>query len=85
MSSLRYLNTVLTVLAVLAALGLWTAWSASPAMLPAAQAQGIPDTGAQNQQIIDQLKLLNRKTDDIAGILASGKLRVTAVVEDKKN
>ena len=69
----------------LGALCLWTAWSASPTVLPAAHGQGIPDTGAQNQQIIDQLKLLNHKTDDIEAILASGKLRVTAIVEDKKN
>ena len=83
MNSLRYLNTILTLLTVLLALCLWTAWSGSPAALPAAQAQGIPDTGAQNLQIIDQLKLLNRRTDEIAGLLASGKLRVVTAAEKK--
>ena len=39
-------------------------------------AQGIPDSGAQRYQIIDQLKLLNENTQRIEKLLTSGKVRV---------
>ena len=76
MRSIRYLNTMLTVLAVLLALHLWTAWMSAPGASSDALAQGIPDAGSQRQQMIDQLKLLNQKTDNIQGLLKSGKIRV---------
>ncbi len=85
MSSVRYLNTILTLLVVVMALNLWTAWCAAPSMLPAARADGIPDSGAQNQQMIDQLKLLNHKVDDLSSLLGSGKLRVITTAADEKH
>jgi hypothetical protein len=42
----------------------------------AALAAGIPDTGAQNQQQIDQLVELNKKVDALSSFLQSGNLTV---------
>jgi len=80
MKAIRYLNVMLTIGVVLGVLGLWTAWTAAPPMIPAAHAQGIPDEGAQRQQIIDQLKLLNLKTDALHQLLNSGQVRVQVVM-----
>jgi hypothetical protein len=83
MRSLRYLNTILTVITVLLAMHLWTWWSDGP--LPAAAVAaprsvptpgGIPNAGAQRQQQIDLLKLLNQRTDDLVNLLRSGQARV---------
>ncbi|HWB53096.1 MAG TPA: hypothetical protein VG722_02855 [Tepidisphaeraceae bacterium] len=49
-------------------------WVGQPA-LSTAQAQ-IPDTGAQRQEIIDQLKITNSKLDDLITLLQSGNIRV---------
>jgi len=45
------------------------------------QAAGMPDSGAQMQQQIDQLTQLNSKLDKLQGFLESGKLVVD--VKDK--
>jgi len=84
MKDLRYLNVILTVLTVVLALNLALAFSGGPSWLPAARAQGIPDEGAQRAQIIEQLRTLNRKADDVRDVLVSGKLmvRVTMPRED---
>lgn len=82
MNSLRYLNTMLTVLAVLLALNLWTAWSGGPSLSPEAHAQGIPDSGAQRMQMIDQLKKLNERTNEIKQLLESGEARVRIVSDE---
>ena len=82
MRAIHYLNTVLTVLAVLLAAQLWTSWTQSPDLIrPAAAQGGIPDAGAQRQQIVDEIKLLNGKVDDLQSLLVSGKVRVRAIVE----
>jgi hypothetical protein len=39
-------------------------------------AQGLPDSGAQLQQQIDQLANLNKKMDKLQSLLESGKLTV---------
>jgi Spy/CpxP family protein refolding chaperone len=85
MRNLRYLNAMLTILVVLLALQLWTTWTASPSVATAAFAQGIPDEGAQRAQIIDQLKLLNEKTDQIKALLVTGEVRVTVTNPDSKS
>ena len=41
-----------------------------------AVAQGLPDSGAQLQQQVDQLILLNKKVDSLQSFLESGKLTV---------
>ena len=80
MKGLKYLNSVLTILAVLLALQLWTTWNQSPVdFAQDAQAQGIPDAGAQRKQMIDELKLVNKKVDELKGLLTSGKVVVTVL------
>ncbi len=76
MKSTRYLNTVLTAIAILLTLNLASTWSTTPDFKNPAFAQGIPDSGAQRYQIIDQLKLLNENTQRIEKLLTSGKVRV---------
>lgn len=84
MRSLRYLNGILTVLAVLLGLQLWTSWTANTSVDVAAPAyaQGIPDAGAQRLQIIDQLKLLNSRTEELKGLLLSGKVQVKVILPE---
>lgn len=87
MKALRYLNIVLTALTVLLALQLWTTWSVTgidPIATPAF-AQGIPDEGAQRKQMIDELKLLNRKVEELKDLLSSGKVHVTVDNAAAKN
>lgn len=76
MPSLKYLNTILTILAIILALNLYVTVFTGPSALPQAHAQGIPDEGAQRVQIIDQLKLLNQKLEQLKGLLESGKVKV---------
>ncbi len=77
MQSLRYLNTVLTLLAVLLTAVLYTQWMQLPVTTVAeAQAAGLPDAGAQRQQIVDLLKSLNQKSDELNSMLKEGKARV---------
>ena len=76
MRHLRYTNAVLTVLAILLSLQLWTTWTACPDSLPRVHAVGIPDEGAQREQMIGLLKLLNQKVDEFKAFMESGKLTV---------
>ena len=85
MGSLRYLNTILTILAVVLSLHLWTLWAAgpdgqgplvTPDLATEARADGIPNAGAQRKQIIDLLKLLNQRTDQLVDLFKSGKARM---------
>jgi hypothetical protein len=71
--------TIVIVLQVLILLGQWVGVPS----LQRAEAQ-IPDTGQQNNQIIDQLKSIDSKLDRIASILESGKLQVKAAPPDDK-
>lgn len=76
MKDLRYLNFILTALTIVMTLNLAVAWTAGPSWLPQAQAQGIPDEGAQRNQIIAELKRLNNKADEVRDVMVSGKLYV---------
>jgi hypothetical protein len=77
MRQLRYTNTVLTILAALLTMQLWTSWTAwGPELVPQARAAGIPDEGAQREQMISLLKLLVQKTEEIKSLMESGKLTV---------
>jgi hypothetical protein len=77
MNHLRHTNVLLTLLLLLLGAQLLTQWTTAPAIAPAAHAQGIPDVGAQNAQMIDQLKLLNKKVEDLSTLLQSGKVKVS--------
>jgi len=48
-----------------------------------AMAAGLPDSGAQQQQTIDQLSDLNKKMDRLQSFLESGKLAVEVKEKDK--
>ncbi|HEX7008914.1 MAG TPA: hypothetical protein VF184_02965 [Phycisphaeraceae bacterium] len=81
MRSVRYLNAILTVLAVLLALNLWVTWAATPggqalSWAEPAQAAGIPNAGEQRKQMIDLLKALNVKVNQLTELVESGKVRV---------
>ncbi|MCC7146604.1 MAG: hypothetical protein IT443_09175 [Phycisphaeraceae bacterium] len=79
MRSLRYLNAVLTLIALLLTVHLWTLWTLSPVDLSLAQtarAEGIPDSGAQRNEMIAELKSLNQRMDSLIGLLRSGEVRV---------
>lgn len=78
MRSLRYLNTMLTIIAVLLTMQVYAllVGPGGPEVAPSAQAQGIPDAGAQRKEMIDQLKQLNAKTDQLLSLFKSGQARV---------
>ena len=80
MSQMRYLNTVLTVLAVLLGLHLYTAWAGDPPQLTApayAQEGGIPNAAAQRKEMIDTLKRMSAQVEEMKGLFANGRARVT--------
>lgn len=76
-------SKILIAVAVMQAMTLLAVWGGRPTWEPTAQAQ-IPDPGAQNLQVIDQLKALNGKMDRLLGLLESGKLQVRMVSPDDK-
>ena len=81
MQSVKYLNTILTAIAILLALQLWTSWagvsSDQPIELVApAHAAGIPNAGHQRQQMVDQLKEVSSKLDQLNDQFRSGQARV---------
>jgi hypothetical protein len=57
-------------------LNLAVTWSSGPSWLPQAQAQGIPDEGAQRNQIIDELRRLNKKAEELRELMVSGRMHV---------
>jgi hypothetical protein len=75
MKSSKLLATVIVLQAVI----LLTLWLGTP--IQSAHAQ-IPDSGAQLNEIIDQLKASNVKLDKLEGILESGKLQVVVAKPD---
>ena len=86
MRSLRYLNAVLTIIAVLLSLHLWTLWDMGPVGVDSADpvvdlaspayAVGLTNAAAQRQQMIQQLKGVNKNVKDLNLMFRSGKARV---------
>lgn len=76
MRSLRYLNTVLTVIAVLLALHLWTLWIGGPSAVATAAAPGLGNAATQRRQMVDQLKRLTVKIEELTSLFRSGQARV---------
>jgi hypothetical protein len=60
----------------LQALILVTLWGAGPSAR-VARADGIPDAGAQRDEMIQQQKATNEKLDKLLAFLAGGDLKVT--------
>jgi hypothetical protein len=71
---------VVVTLQVLILLGQWVGVPSASRV----QAQ-VPDSGAQQLQIIDSLKSIDTKLDRIGDLLASGKLQVKATLPDDKD
>ena len=65
---------IIVLLQIVTMLSQWTA-------IPNARAQ-VPDAGAQQQQIIDQLRGTNEKLEKVISILSSGKLQVRMAKSD---
>lgn len=70
----------LTAALVLQAIVLLSVGHAEPAT-----AQGIPDAGAQMQQLIEQAKATNAKLDRLITLLGEGKLEVSLRKTDDAN
>lgn len=70
------LLTAILVMQVLLFCGQWFAST------PARASQGIPDAGAQREDIIDQLRSLNDKMDKLNTVLTDGNLQVHVVKAD---
>ena len=81
MQSVKYLNVILTAITILLALQLWTSWagvsSDQPIELAApAHAAGIPNAGAQRQQMIDRLKDVSAQLTELNNQFRTGQARV---------
>ena len=81
MQSVKYLNVILTTIAILLALQLWTSWAGvssdqSIEWVAPAHAAGIPNAGYQRKQMIDRLKEVSAKLDELNQQFRSGKVRV---------
>ena len=81
MQSVKYLNVILTTIAILLALQLWTSWSGASLDRPvelvsSAHAAGIPNAGHQRKQMIDHLKAVSTKLDQLNDQFRSGHARV---------
>lgn len=90
MNSLRYLNTVLTMIAILLAVHAWAIFAGTDNALPAttpwvSQAQaagktptggGIPNAGAQRQQMVDMLKRISQQNESLTNMFRTGQARV---------
>lgn len=72
----RTIRLLLAVVAVLLAANLFVQLGSRGVVRSAQAAGGIPDSGAQMQQVIDQLTQLNGKVDKLQSLLESGKLTV---------
>ena len=66
----------LGVVVVVQTLLLLSLWAGGPAA-GVARADGIPDAGAQREDILNQLKATNAKLDALTALLSGGKLEVT--------
>ena len=82
MKETRYLNFILTALTLVLALNLLLEFAKGPSWSSQAMAKekhevpALPDSGAQREEIIKQLKALNLKSDDMAKAVTSGEMRV---------
>ena len=77
-------NKLLAVIVVLQGLILIGQWTGGAALLPTAQAQ-VPDPANRQMQMIDELKTINGKLDQLISVLKDGELQVkVAKTEENK-
>lgn len=79
MNTARYTWTALLAGGTIATLALWLISFAPP---PQSALGQVPDAGLQRQQMIEELRLSNRKLDEIAGLLRE--IRDAKPREEKK-
>ena len=75
----RILLSVITVLLTVLAVGMWCE---TPSMVPPAQAQGIPDSGRQLDEISQKLDSIDKSIAGLQKLMVSGAVKVQ-VVEPK--
>ena len=63
---------------------LFGVWGIGP-VASSVRADGIPDAGAQREQLIEQQKATNEKLDKILAILSGGDLKVKMLKSDDAN
>ena len=73
----QVIMTVLTVAMSMIAIALWTE---PPRFSGMAHAAGIPDSGSQLQEIVDEVKAIRTVVSQNATLLKSGKVKVQVVV-----
>ncbi len=87
----RRRQAMVLVLLVVAAVGLWSWMAVSTPTAFAGRRYPekggrpiLPDSGAQRQAIVNELKSVNAKLDQLHKALTSGKLKVIAIPADDK-
>jgi hypothetical protein len=77
-------NKLLIVVIALQGLMLIGQWSGGTSLLSTAQAQ-VPDPANRQMQMIDELKSLNGKMDELIGLLKGGDLQVKVAKTEEDN
>ncbi len=78
------MSKLLIAVIVLQSLILISQWSHKPSVMESTAYGQIPDAGGQRQQIIDELKTLNGKMDNLMSTLRSGDVQVKTAKPDEK-
>lgn len=74
---------LLTAIVALQVVTLVTQWTGNATIRPAVAGE-IPDPGARQMQMVDELKQLNSKVGRLTDFLESGKLKVVVPEPDQK-
>jgi hypothetical protein len=74
---------LLTAVVALQAVTLLTTWTGN-STLPTARAADLPDPGARQMAMVDELKQLNSKLGRLTDFLESGRLKVVVPDPDQK-
>jgi hypothetical protein len=74
---------LLTAVVALQVVTLFTSWTGNATLAPTVAAD-IPDPGARQMAMVDELKQLNSKLGRLTDFLESGKLKVVVPDPDKK-
>lgn len=83
MNSEKRTQKLLPAILMLQVLTLGSQWTGQ-GMISPATAAAIPDPGARQVQMVEELKQLNVKLDRLVGVLESGKLQVTVTNPDEE-
>ena len=73
---------LLTAVVALQVVTLFTSWTGNSTLAPTVAAD-IPDPGARQMQMIDELKQLNSKLDRLVSVLEGGQLEVKVRRDDE--